>query len=150
MLFLFTDSPQKLNVEKFRATLIIFIYLTSSSAQLQRPFFFYLKIVKNDHSSASDWWECSKSSFKENAKIFSKHSTTPENVTISRQNLLFLLKTLKNNHSSASDWCGSIKTSFKENARTFSKNYTTQKNIETLRLKEDCKTYIKKKTSNQN
>ena len=33
--------------------------------------------------------------FKENAKILSKNSTTQENITISRQNLLFLLKTQK-------------------------------------------------------
>ena len=36
-----------------------------------------------------------KSRFKENAKILSKSSTTQENITISRQNLLFLLKTQK-------------------------------------------------------
>ena len=35
------------------------------------------------------------------------------------------------------------------NARTFSINSTTQENITILRLKEDCKTYTKKKTSNQ-
>ena len=35
-------------------------------------------------SSASDWWEYTKSCFKENAKIFSKNSTTQENITILR------------------------------------------------------------------
>ena len=39
--------------------------------------------------------------------------------------------------------------SFKENARTFTKNSTTQVNITISRLMEDCKTYGKKKTSNQ-
>ena len=34
--------------------------------------------------SASDWWEYTKSCFKENAKIFSKNSTTQENITILR------------------------------------------------------------------
>ena len=36
-----------------------------------------------------------QSRFKENAKILSKNSTTQENITISRQNLLFSLKTQK-------------------------------------------------------
>ena len=36
-----------------------------------------------------------KSRFKENAKILSKSSTSQENVTISRQNLLFFLKIQK-------------------------------------------------------
>ena len=34
--------------------------------------------------SASDWWEYTKSCFKENAKIFSKNPTTQENITILR------------------------------------------------------------------
>ena len=33
--------------------------------------------------------------FKENTKIISKNSTTQENITISRKNLLLLLKTQK-------------------------------------------------------
>ena len=81
--------------------------------------------------------------------MFSKNSTTQENIRISRQYLLFLLKTHKSNHSSASNWSGNTKSIIKENARTFSKNSTTQKNIKILRMKEDCKTYAKKKTSNQ-
>ena len=60
-----------------------------------------------------------------------------------------ILKTQKNNHSSASDWWENTKSSFKENARTFSKNSTTQESIRISRLKEDCKIYIKMKTSNQ-
>ena len=61
----------------------------------------------------------------------------------------FLIKNTKNNHSSASDWWENTKCSFKGNAINFSKNFTTQENIRIPRLKEDCKTYIKKKTSNQ-
>ena len=38
----------------------------------------------NNLSSASDRWEYTKSCFKENAKIFSKNSTTQENITILR------------------------------------------------------------------
>ena len=38
----------------------------------------------NNLSSASDWWEYTKSCFKEIAKIFSKNSTTQENITILR------------------------------------------------------------------
>ena len=55
---------------------------------------FFIKNTKN-HFSASDQQEYTKSCFKENAKILSKNSTTQENITISRQNLLFLLKTQK-------------------------------------------------------
>ena len=36
----------------------------------------------NNLSSASDWWEYIKSCFKENAKVFSKYSTTQENIGI--------------------------------------------------------------------
>ena len=58
----------------------------------------------------------------------------------------FLLKTQKNKHSSASDWWEYIKSCFKENANKFPRNSTTQENITISRLKEDCKTYTKKKT----
>ena len=44
---------------------------------------FLLKTQKSNHSSESDWWEYTKSCFKENARAFSKNSTTP-NITISR------------------------------------------------------------------
>ena len=50
-------------------------------------FLFLLKThTKNNYSSASDCWKYTKSFFKENAIIFSKNSTTQENITISRQN----------------------------------------------------------------
>ena len=75
MLFLLTDSPQNLKLERAHGALIILFYVYPSSLSLQ-------------------------SRFKENANILSKNSTTQENITISRQNLLFLLKTQKNNHSS--------------------------------------------------
>ena len=65
-----TDFPQKLKLEKVHGALIILFYVSPSSPPLQ-------------------------SRFKENAKILSKNSTTQENITISRQNLLFLLKTQK-------------------------------------------------------
>ena len=56
-----------------------------------KTFLFVLKTpqTKKPHSSASDWLEYIKSRFKGNAKIFSKNSTTQENITISRQNLFF-------------------------------------------------------------
>ena len=69
MLFLLTDSPKKLKLEKFHGALTILFYVNSSSSPLQ-------------------------SHFKENSKIF-KSSTTQKNITISRQNLLFLLKSQK-------------------------------------------------------
>ena len=43
------------------------------------------------------------------------------------------------------DWWENTKSTFKENARTFSKNSTTQENIKLSRLKEDCKTFIRKR-----
>ena len=69
MLFLLTIDPQNLKLEQVHGTLVILFYVRLSSPQLQ-------------------------SHFKENAKI-SKNSTTQENITISRQNLLYLLKTRK-------------------------------------------------------
>ena len=56
----------------------------------------FIKNTQKKHSSASDWWEYTKSHFKENAKILFKNSTTEENMTISRQNLLFFNKNTKN------------------------------------------------------
>ena len=47
--------------------------------QFQAKFDFLLKTQEN-HSSASDWWENTKSSFKEN----SKNSTIQENIRILR------------------------------------------------------------------
>ena len=70
MLYLLTDSLQKLKLEKVHGVLIFLFYVSPNSPPLQ-------------------------SAFKENAKILSKNSTTQENITISRQNLLFLLKTQK-------------------------------------------------------
>ena len=86
MLFLLTDSPQKLKLEKL---------CNPEFSSATKTFLFLLKKQKNNHSSANDWWEYTKSHFKENAKIFSNNSTTQENIAISRQNLLFLLKTEK-------------------------------------------------------
>ena len=124
MLFLLTDSPQKLKLKKVQGALIILFYVSPSSPPLQ-------------------------SRFKANAKILTKNSTTQENITISKQNYPFLLKTQKGKNSSASDWWENTNSSFKENARTFSKNSNTQENIRISRLKEDGKTYTKKKTSHQ-
>ena len=74
---------------------------------------FFIENTKNNHSSTSDWWEYTKYCFKENAKLLSKNSTpqdlvlkrmiltfsnsstTQENITISRKNLLFFLKNTK-------------------------------------------------------
>ena len=64
MLFLLTASPQNLKLEKVDCALIFLFYVSPSSPPL-------------------------RSSFKENAKILSKNSTTQENITIWRQSLLF-------------------------------------------------------------
>ena len=55
MLFLLTDSPQKLNLKKVNGTLLIIFYVGPSSPQPQRiPFL--LKTHTKKHSSASGWW----------------------------------------------------------------------------------------------
>ena len=41
---------------------------------LTTDFSFFIKNTKHNHSSASDWWENTKSSFKEDAKTFSENS----------------------------------------------------------------------------
>ena len=50
-----------------------------------KEFAFLLKAKKNNHSSASDWWEYVKSCFKESARTFSKNSTTQENITVEKK-----------------------------------------------------------------
>ena len=44
----------------------------------------WLLLLKNNHSSLSDWWEYAKSCLNENARTFSKNSTTQENIRTSR------------------------------------------------------------------
>ena len=41
---------------------------------------FFIKNKKNNHSSASDSWDNTKYSFKENDRAFSKNSTNKENL----------------------------------------------------------------------
>ena len=88
MLFLLTDSPEKLKLEKIHGFKIVLFYVSLNSSQLEK-LLFLLKTQKSNHSSTSDWWEYTKYRFKENAKILSKSSTTQENITILRKNLLF-------------------------------------------------------------
>ena len=114
MLFLLTDSPQKLKLEKVHGALIILFYVSPSSPPLQ-------------------------SRFKENAKILSKNSTTQENITTSRQNLVFFINNTKNNHSSASDFWENTKSSFKENA---------ERRLQNLYKKENFKPEIKPMVEN--
>ena len=49
--------------------------------QFQAKFDFLLKTQEN-HCPASDWWENTKSSFKENSRTFSKNSTTKKNIRL--------------------------------------------------------------------
>ena len=41
---------------------------------LTTDFCFFIKNTKHNHSLASDWWENTKSSFKEDARTFSENS----------------------------------------------------------------------------
>ena len=125
----------------------------------------FIKNTKNNHSLTSDWWEYKKYCFKENAKIFSRNSTT-QDLVLKRMLELFLtapplkkilqfqericfffLKTQKTT-SSANAWWGNSKSSFKENARTFSKSSTTQE-IRISKPKKRLWNLYKKKISNQ-
>ena len=63
MVYLLTDSPEKLKLEKIHGTLVLF-YVKLSSPQFQRLFFFYSKRKRRPLFSASDRWENTKSSFK--------------------------------------------------------------------------------------
>ena len=51
MLFLLTDVPPKLKLEKIHGTLIIFFYVSSRSPWLQKTFFFYKKHTKKNSCS---------------------------------------------------------------------------------------------------
>ena len=65
----FTDHYNAISIDRVpsKTALIILFYVNQSAPSLQ-------------------------SRFKENSKILSKTSTTQENITISRQNLLFFIK----------------------------------------------------------
>ena len=62
MLFLLTDSPEKLKLEKIHGRFM------QAGALLN--FFFFLRNTKSNHSSAIDWWENTKSSLKGDARTF--------------------------------------------------------------------------------
>ena len=49
-----------------------------------KEFAFFTKNTKNNHFSAKDRWEYTRSCFKENARTCSKNSTIQENIRISR------------------------------------------------------------------
>ena len=66
--------------KRFRKTNLF--YVSPSSPQLKRRLFL-LKTQKTT-SSASVWWGNTKTSFKENARTFSKGTTTQENIRISK------------------------------------------------------------------
>ena len=84
MLFLLTDFPQKLILEKIHDTLIILFYVSPNSHQLQRLFIFLLKHTRKQPLFSKCDENTPKSCFKENVKIFSKNSTTHKNITILR------------------------------------------------------------------
>ena len=96
MLFLLPDSPLKLKLEKVCGALVVFLYVSLSSPPLQShfrenakilphhprdcynfrtKFDFFIRNTKSNHSLASDWWENTKSSFKDNSRTFYINST---------------------------------------------------------------------------
>ena len=66
------------------------IVLCKPESSSARKTSFSIKNTKDDHSSASGWWEYNKYCFKENAKILSKNSTTKDLVL--KRMLAILLK----------------------------------------------------------
>ena len=79
MLFVLADSHQKLKLENIHDTLIILFDVPLNYKELA----FLLK--KNNHSSASFWWEHTKSCFKQNTSTFSQNSITQENIIQKRK-----------------------------------------------------------------
>ena len=74
MLILLTDSSQKLKLEKIHGTLIILLLCKPEFSLTRENFSFFIKNTKYNHSWANDWWENTKSNFKEDAKTFSENS----------------------------------------------------------------------------
>ena len=81
MLLLLIDFPRKLKFEKTHGILITLFYVSLFSYHLD-----WLSSLKNqeNYSSASDWWEHTKSLLKKKARTFSEKFTTQENIRISR------------------------------------------------------------------
>ena len=50
----------------------------------KRNLIFFIKNPRNNHSSASGWWEYTKSCFKGNARAFPKNATNQENSRVLR------------------------------------------------------------------
>ena len=111
MLFLLTDSPEKLQLEKIHVTLIIFFYGNPSSPQLQRICF----LIKNTKKQPlfSNWWEYTKSCLKENARALRTNFTTQEDIRISRlkKRLLSLYKE-ENFNQKLKQWLKTYKMNF--------------------------------------
>ena len=77
------DFFQKLKLGKTHGILITplcNLYISSASKDLISS----LKSQKNKYSSASDWWKCTKSHLKKNARTFPKNPTVQQNIRISR------------------------------------------------------------------
>ena len=52
---------------------------------LTTDFSFFIKNIKHNYSSASDWWENTKSSFEKDAKTFPENSKNYENFNIKKK-----------------------------------------------------------------
>ena len=144
MLFLLTDFPHKLKLEKIHGTLIILFYANLSSPQLQELFFFPLKTQKTATLQQVTGGNTPNLILKRMVRYFQKIPPLKKILQL-EDRTCFFIKNTKNKHSLASEWWGNSKSGCKENARTVSKNYTTREKIKILRLKKDCETYIKKR-----
>ena len=80
-LYVRANSPPLQSRFKENAEILAKNSTTQENITISRKnFHFFIKNTKKNHSSASDWWENTKSSFKEN----SKNSTIQENIRILR------------------------------------------------------------------
>ena len=73
-MFLLTASPSKTKIGKDSWYFNNSLLCKPEFSLTTKTFLLFIKNTKHNHTSASDWWENTKSSFKEDATNFSEHS----------------------------------------------------------------------------
>ena len=73
----FTDNHKAIILHRFHSKTKIgkdsWYLLRKPKFSLTADFSFFIKNTKHNHSSASGWWENTKSSFKEDTRTFSEN-----------------------------------------------------------------------------
>ena len=95
----FTDHYNANFIDRFPSYTKIGKYLRYfNNSLLCKPEFslttktFFIKNKKHNYSSASEWWENNKSSFKENPRIFSENSTKYQNFNTKKKTAKLIQK----------------------------------------------------------